>query len=123
METLVIEEEIPVKSEKDCQNHLSAVDDALYVIGGKWKLRIIVALRHKNRRFNELQRLLGISAKVLSSELKDLEQNGLVKRNIYGDDPVVIEYIQTEYCETLHEVLFSLNRWGTMHRDKIMKGY
>jgi DNA-binding HxlR family transcriptional regulator len=121
MESLIMEEEVFVHSEKDCQNHLGAVDDALYVIGGKWTLRIIVALRRGNRRFNELQRTLGISAKVLSGELKDMEQNGLIKRNIYHDDPVVIEYTQTEYCSTLHEVLTSLNKWGTRHREKIMK--
>ena len=60
-------------SEAQCKAPLNSVADALYVIGGKWKLRIIVALTESNRRFNEMQRLIdGISAKVLLTELKDL---------------------------------------------------
>ena len=67
----------------ECKATLNAIADALYVIGGKWKLRIIVALREGNRRFNELHRVIdGISAKVLSAELKDLELNGFVSRNV-----------------------------------------
>ena len=71
-------------SEGQCKATLNAVADALYVIGGKWKLRIIVALKDGNKRFNEMQRLIeGISAKVLSSELKDLELNGFIRRNVF----------------------------------------
>ena len=70
-------------SEAQCQATLSSIADALYVIGGKWKLRIIVALREGHKRFNEMQRTIeGISAKVLSAELKDLELNGFVRRNV-----------------------------------------
>jgi DNA-binding HxlR family transcriptional regulator len=80
---------------------LNSVADALYVIGGKWKLRIIVALTEGNRRFNEMQRLIdGISAKVLSTELKDLELNGFVRRNVFTGTPVVVEYELTEFAET-----------------------
>ena len=67
-----------VISEAQCKATLNSVADALYVIGGKWKLRIIVALTEGNRRFNEMQRLIeGISAKVLSTELKELELTAL----------------------------------------------
>lgn len=108
-------------SKAQCNAHLGAVGDALYVIGGKWKLRIIAALSEGNRRFNELQRLVeGISARVLSNELKDLELNGFVIRKVYADMPVVIEYELTDYSQTLNTVLSALNEWGTMHRNKIM---
>ncbi len=61
--------------------HLNGVEDALYVLGGKWKLRIIIALTSGYTRFNELQRTIkGISARVLSNELKQLKLNGPVKR-------------------------------------------
>ncbi|HEY0652268.1 MAG TPA: helix-turn-helix domain-containing protein [Chryseosolibacter sp.] len=104
----------------ECKAQLSAIGDALYAIGGKWKLRIIIALIHGNSRFNELQRTIeGISSKVLASELKELEFNGFVKRHVYTETPVVIEYQLTEYARTLQPVLESLNRWGTMHRKKI----
>lgn len=113
------------RTEKECTAHLSAVEDALYVIGGKWKLKIIIALRSKgNMRFNELQRTVeGISARVLSNELKDLELNGFVKRNIYTQAPVVIEYELTDYSNTLGEVLETLVNWGTKHRAKIRKEF
>ncbi|HEY1872530.1 MAG TPA: winged helix-turn-helix transcriptional regulator [Chitinophagaceae bacterium] len=109
-------------SEMECKATLKAVADALYVIGGKWKLRIIIALTNGNKRFNELQRLVeGISAKVLSSELKGLELNGFVRRIVFTGAPVTIEYELSEYAETLSGVLQSLSEWGTMHREKIKR--
>ena len=112
-------------SESECKTSLAAVGDALYVIGGKWKLRIIIALGNDgNKRFNELQRsVTGISARVLSNELKDLEMNGFVKRNVYDQKPVVVEYELTEYSNTLGNVLTSLSEWGAMHRDKIRRDH
>jgi DNA-binding HxlR family transcriptional regulator len=111
-----------IPSEKECNRKLAAVGDALYVIGGKWKLRIIVALREGNKRFNQLQREVhGISARVLSNELKDLELNGFVKRVVYTETPVVIEYVLTAYSDTLVEVLTALSAWGEMHREKLRK--
>jgi DNA-binding HxlR family transcriptional regulator len=106
---------------KECNGNLAAVSDALYVIGGKWKLRIIIALSEGSKRFNELQRLItGISAKVLSSELKDLELNGFVKRTVHADSiPVSVEYERTDYADTLRDVLKALSYWGAMHRKKI----
>lgn len=105
-----------------CTGKLNAIGDALYVIGGKWKLRIIIALSDGNYRFNELQRIItGISAKVLSNELKDLELNGFVKRTVHNETPVVVTYEPTEYTQTLKNVLSSLSEWGAMHREKLRK--
>ena len=107
-------------SEGQCKATLNAVADALYVIGGKWKLRIIVALKDGTKRFNEMQRLIeGISAKVLSTELKDLELNGFIRRNVFTGTPVVVEYELTEYADTLGDVLQALSEWGTLHREKV----
>jgi DNA-binding HxlR family transcriptional regulator len=106
----------------ECTSSLRAVGDALYVIGGKWKLRIIVALWEGNKRFNELQRAIGgISARVLSNELKDLEMNGFIERKVHADRvPVVVEYEATSYADSLSDVLTALREWGTMHRKKII---
>ena len=105
-----------------CESHLDAVGDALYVLGGKWKLRIIIALSDGAKRFNDLQRTVeGISARVLSNELKDLEMNGFIKRNIYDSTPVAVEYERTPYSDTLHEVVAALSKWGAMHRLNIMQ--
>lgn len=113
----------PVLSEKQCKHHLHALEDALYVIGGKWKLKIIITLQEQgNMRFNEIQRTVtGISARVLSNELKELELNGFVKRNVFTGTPVVIEYETTGYSDTLAEVLQSLVSWGSNHREKVMR--
>ena len=109
-------------SHGECKATLNAIADALYVIGGKWKLRIIVALTEGNKRFNELQRSIeGISAKVLSTELKDLELNGFVRRNVFTSTPVVVEYELTEYADSLSAVLDSLSAWGAMHRETVKK--
>lgn len=108
------------EAKSQCTQKLTAVGDALYVIGGKWKLRIIIALCEGNYRFNELQRTIeGISAKVLSNELKDLELNGFVKRTVHNETPVVVMYEPTDYTNTLKNVLTSLAEWGEMHREKL----
>jgi DNA-binding HxlR family transcriptional regulator len=106
---------------KTCTARLSAIEDTLYVIGGKWKLKVIIALTEQgNMRFNEMQRTItGISARVLSNELKDLELNGFVKRKVYTTTPVVIEYELTPYSNTLQHVLDAMIEWGSMHRNRI----
>jgi len=104
----------------NCNAALQAVGDALYVIGGKWKLRIIIALSEGHSRFNDLQRRVeGISARVLSNELKDLELNGFVTRTVHTGTPVIVEYDLTEYSGTLEDVVKSLKDWGVMHRANI----
>jgi DNA-binding HxlR family transcriptional regulator len=120
MTKLKIEEE--VSSATECKATLNAIADALYVIGGKWKLRIIVALKGGTKRFNELHRVVeGISAKVLSTELKDLELNGFINRKVFTGTPVTVEYELSPYADTLNEVLHSLSDWGAMHREKVRK--
>lgn len=113
----------PVYTESRCGKHLSATEDALYVIGGKWTLRIVIAVLSGHRRFNDLQRTIkGISARVLSSELKDLELNGLVSRVVLVDQkPVVTEYVPTEYTKTLKDVISALADWGEKHKKKITR--
>ncbi len=111
--------EVPV-DKKACSLVLGSISDSLYVIGGKWKLPVIVALREGHVRFNEIQRAVdGISAKVLSGELKELELNGFVKRQVHNQTPVVVEYHLTPYADTLGNVLTALAEWGAMHRNKL----
>lgn len=98
---------------QQCKPLLSAVDDALYVIGGKWKLRVITALLDKPARFNEMQRMVnGISATVLSTELKALELNGFIKKQEET-------YHLTEYSHTLYDVVMALGKWGRLHAQAI----
>lgn len=111
----------PAFTEARCTRHLSATEDAIYVIGGKWTLRIVIAIMSGHHRFNDLQRTInGISARVLSSELKDLELNGLVERVVLADQkPVVTEYMPTDYTQTLVGVISALATWGEKHKKKI----
>lgn len=106
-------------AEHKCNGLLRSIDDAFYAIGGKWKLKILVALGHDNKRFNEIQRAVkGISARILSNELKELERNGIVKRKVDADAfPVMVIYELTPYSLTLNDVVNSLSQWGMGHRE------
>ncbi|HEY0608874.1 MAG TPA: helix-turn-helix domain-containing protein [Chitinophaga sp.] len=107
-------------NEEECMGALGAVQDALYVLNGKWKIPIIIALREGHKRFGELQKAVkGISAKVLSHELKHLELNDFIERRVYDTIPVTVEYELTPYSDTLGHVIESLRQWGEAHRHKI----
>ncbi|MFC3157156.1 winged helix-turn-helix transcriptional regulator [Chryseobacterium arachidis] len=82
---------------------------------------MIIVLISGHTRFNEIQRRLnGISATVLSSELKSLEMNLLVKRVVHPEQtPVIVEYVPTAYAESLKEVVTILARWGVNHKRVI----
>ncbi|UKT63381.1 winged helix-turn-helix transcriptional regulator [Pedobacter mucosus] len=98
-----------------------ALQDTIYVIGGKWKMPIIFALCIGNhQRFKELERnVTGITARMLSRELKEMELNKLVTRTVYPETPVRIEYEITEYCKTLVPLIQFMIDWGLLHRKKI----
>lgn len=105
----------------ECSSNLKNVIDALYVLNGKWKLPIVLSLVNAPKRFNEIMKVVeGISPKILAQELKHLEQNDLVVRNVYDSIPVSIIYEASQYSETLKDVLKTLSVWGEGHRKKIM---
>jgi DNA-binding HxlR family transcriptional regulator len=96
------------------------VRDALDVISGKWKLLILISIAAGYNRFREIQRNTPkITPKVLAKELKDLEEHRLVKRTVYDETPVTVEYNLTPYAETLEKVILALSEWGTNHRKQI----
>ncbi|UZD23358.1 helix-turn-helix domain-containing protein [Algoriphagus halophytocola] len=113
--------EKPDKSNhSQCTGIIRPVQDALDVLSGKWKLPIIVALLHGYKRFSEISRQVpGITDRMLSKELRDLELNQLVKRKVYDTFPVTVEYTMTPYGETLKDVISALHIWGEKHRQKI----
>ncbi|MBS1512591.1 MAG: helix-turn-helix transcriptional regulator [Bacteroidetes bacterium] len=107
---------------KMCQKMLLPVRDSLEFLNGKWKIPIIIALSFGNRRFKELaSEIEGITDKMLSKELRDLEQNQLVKRTVYDTVPVKVEYSLTDYGHSLDKVIEELRNWGTQHRKRIMR--
>ena len=104
----------------ECAGSLKNVLDALYVLNGKWKLALILSLVQSSKRFNEIQNeVAGISSKVLAKELKDLELNDFIKRQVYPTIPVSIVYEATDYSQTLKNVLGELSAWGEQHREKV----
>jgi DNA-binding HxlR family transcriptional regulator len=114
-----IEDEI-LPTREECAGSLRNVLDALYVLNGKWKVPLILSLIQSSKRFNEIQKeITGISPKVLANELKDLELNEFVKRNVYPTTPVSIIYEATEYSRSLKNVIRELSAWGEQHRERI----
>ncbi|UPO89948.1 helix-turn-helix domain-containing protein [Niallia sp. Man26] len=91
----------------------------LSVVGGKWKMLILYLLSENQPvRFNEMKRRLGtITFKTLSSQLKDLEADGMVRRKEYPQIPPKVEYSLTHKGETLLPVLEQLCEWGEKNRD------
>src|SRR5690606_3898586 len=83
---------------------LRAIRDAMETLNGSWKLSILLALKGGAKRFRQIARAVeGISDKMLSKELKDLETNLLVKRTVYDTFPPTVEYETTEHVDTLQE--------------------
>ncbi|WP_316805963.1 helix-turn-helix domain-containing protein [Pedobacter agri] len=108
-------------TKETCSASLNAVKDALYVLNGKWKLPLIIALQDGPKRFNEIQKSLGeITPKILSKELKDLELNEFVIRKVFSTTPVTVTYELTDYSGSLDKVIDELRNWGTQHRERLV---
>jgi len=104
-----------------CLQSIAAIRDTLYVLSGKWKLPIIVALSNGPQRFKDLQRSLeDITPKILSKELKELELNEFVTRTVYATSPVTVEYALTRYSSSLDNIIEELREWGLQHRKRMM---
>ena len=110
------------KNHTQCTGALLPIRDALEVLSGKWKLQIIVAISAGNSRFREIERAVtGITSKVLTKELKDLEEHQLITRTVYTGKPVLVQYTLAEYAESLENVIVALNEWGSNHRKRLMQ--
>lgn len=101
---------------------IMAIHDAMDVLSGKWKISIISSMCYYNeRRFSDmLADLNGISNKQLSKELKELEQNKLIKRTVLDTQPVTVQYNLTEYGWSLQGLIHDLAAWGMKHREVII---
>ena len=112
-----------LKDDAICEQELAAIRDSLQILGGKWKLRIMRYLNNhinETNTFKKIQRgVEGISAKMLSKELQELEINLLVTRAVMNTRPVTVNYAITEYGLSVFPVTDSLVTWGLNHRQKI----
>lgn len=90
-----------------------AMDIAMHYIGGKWKTVVLWYLRKDRKRFSELRKLIpNITEKMLSLQLKALEQDGIVAKKIYPEVPPRVEYFLTDFGKTLIPMLEEIARWG-----------
>ncbi|KZC78587.1 transcriptional regulator, HxlR family [Neisseria flavescens] len=98
------------------------VVNTLDIIGGKWKVLILYYLNEETRRFNELQRLLaGITQRMLTLQLRELENDGIVHREVYPQVPPKVEYSLTEFGRTLMPVIEAMHRWGEQYAAECVK--
>jgi len=105
---------------RDQAKEVQALQDTIYVVGGKWRLPIINSICNGNKRFREIERSIpGITTRMLSRELKEMELNKLITRTVYDQSPVLVEYESTEYCKSFGPMIMAMIEWGTAHRKKI----
>jgi DNA-binding HxlR family transcriptional regulator len=99
---------------------LVALQGALGVLGAKWSLSVLARLDEGTQRFNELLRAIdGVSRRMLSATLRQLERDGLVLRHVYARVPARVEYELSDSGEALLMALAPLLDWGKLHRDDI----
>jgi len=105
------------------KKEIMAVHDAMDVLSGKWKISILSSICYYNeRRFSDvLADVPGISNKMLSQELKELEANKLIKRKVIDSTPITVKYNLTEYGLTLRAIIEDLAAWGKKHREVIIE--
>ena len=99
------------------------IDYSVNLLGGKWKLPIIRVLVERSPiRFKELERsVTGITPKMLTTQLRNLEENGLVNREAFPTVPPTVEYSLTEVGKTIKPMIKELEKWGLYHQNLIMK--
>jgi len=86
------------------------------IIGGKWKPLILFYLEGKTRRFGELQRLIpGMTKKMLAQHLRELEQDYIVRRKVYAQLPLKVEYSLTNHGKSLKPIFKLMSAWGMKH--------
>jgi DNA-binding HxlR family transcriptional regulator len=96
------------------------VEAATEVLGGKWKLVILRHLQDGTRRFGELHRAIpGITPRMLTRQLRELEADGLIRRRVYAEVPPKVEYSVTEIGASLKEITDGLEAWGHWYRDQV----
>ncbi|AXK31775.1 transcriptional regulator [Streptomyces armeniacus] len=97
-------------------SYICGVDAAMDVVGGKWKVLILWALNEHPFRFGELRRELhGVTEKVLTAQLRELEADGIVHREVHDEVPPRVQYELTPLGVSLNDALAPLGAWGREH--------
>ncbi|MEU2689519.1 helix-turn-helix domain-containing protein [Streptomyces hygroscopicus] len=97
-----------------------AIEFAMEMLGGRWKLAILKQLAAGTHRFGELRRALsGITQRMLTRQLRELEADGLVTRTVYREVPPRVEYALTEVGHSLDAITEELDKWGRWYRETV----
>lgn len=99
------------------------VETTLTLIGDKWKVLILRDLMPGTKRFGELKKSIGsVSQKVLTAQLRDMEQNGLVHREVFAEVPPRVEYSLTPLGESMRPILAAMEQWGSAYKAGLEQG-
>lgn len=108
----------------ECRMKIRAIDDTMDLLSGKWKIPIIARLCYKQMRYSELLKNLdGISGKMLSRELHELEINGVINRHVASTKPLAVSYSMSEYGMSLKILTDTIADWGLQHRKRILNHF
>jgi DNA-binding HxlR family transcriptional regulator len=101
------------KEKKDTSSHKCSLKEVLDILGGKWAMPIIYTLGKGTMRFKELERSIpNINTRMLVKELKNMEANGIVIREVFATVPPTVEYTLTNKGEKLQPIISDLHKWG-----------
>lgn len=100
------------------------VETTLSLIGDKWKVLILRDLITGTKRFGELKKSIGtVSQKVLTAQLRNMEENGLIHRKVYAEVPPRVEYSLTELGQSLKPILDAMQNWGEEYKQNHEKAF
>lgn len=98
------------------------VETTLDVIGGKWKGILLYHLIDDKKRFNEFRKLYPrLTQRMLTLQLRELERDGIIHREVYKEVPPKVEYSLTEFGRSLAPIILLMKDWGAKHKDRVNK--
>lgn len=101
---------------------LCPVETTLTLIGSKWKVLILRDLLDGTKRFGELKKSIGgVSQKVLTAQLRDMETSGLLTRRVYAEVPPRVEYTLTDLGQSLRPILEAMSSWGEEYKTRLVQ--
>lgn len=110
-----------IKKEINEDTYPCPVEVAVDVIGGKWKGLILYHLISGTKRFNELRRLMPkTTQRMLTLQLRELEKDGIIHREVYPEIPPKVEYSLTNFGETLKPIIFLMRDWGEVYENEVL---
>lgn len=114
------------KTTQTAEHHYNVLDEncasrqAVELIGNKWTMLAVFALAGGTKRYSEMKRMIvNVSQKMLTQTLRDLEQSGLVRREVYPVIPPKVEYSLTPLGETLLDPILAIKRWSETYMDQV----